>query len=715
MDSSQFTPPVRRALSDDEIAAFVAKSHADEAGMLEAMKLIEDQVALRQAEELEFEIWAVKMVQIGSPESLAALAKARGEEIAPAVSEAPNEPEVSTEPALPAESEAPAAAVKPEYVSDEDIIAALNEAYSTPIAPTTPAAPVTPSESSIIAEESVSVEPIQPAESAEPTAGLLPVVTPSGDALDDFELMLTNGSVEDEATAEEEHAVATPVAFTPSAKAGQESAPAVQSNSAFGQFWVWLALGSSLAPVSFAWLVAMAGASFLTSLLVGIGTIALGAFVVATGALAGKRSGLSTLVVSRAAFGVHGNFIPASFVLIAKFLVAVAGLLLAISALSLGVNASGGAIPATNVRIFEFGSAALPGLNWGLVYAAALVAVVAPIATLGRRTLRLTQIVGGAASVVAVALAFYAVSGVNNFSNLDLTFDSKNLLTLVGLALLGFAFIVVVGGTSGADFADSLTRAARGRSVFGWVALSMLVIPSIVFGFALAIIKSTSLMLYANWVASFNQRWILLALVILLLITLLSVLAANLYSLRKAVSGMRIGWSNLVIVIALGAALVIAVSFITQGISIAADVTLAATTWLIPLLVVVLAWAGILVSDILLRRIAYHEVSLNRAYGFYKAFNWVNILGLVLAVTLGLGLIKPTWGYGIDYFGYLLPVIGTVESAGAMQLGLIVAFFVGAVWPVAFGIPRIKQQEVEILATESRRDELKDVFGVADF
>jgi hypothetical protein len=34
--------------------------------------------------------------------------------------------------------------------------------------------------------------------------------------------------------------------------------------------------------------------------------------------------------------------------------------------------------------------------------------------------------------------------------------------------------------------------------------------------------------------------------------------------------------------------------------------------------------------------------------------------------------------------------------------------------PVAFGIPRIKRQESEVLAIEARRDDLKDIFGLVD-
>ena len=714
MDSSQYTPPVRRALSDEQIAEFVAKSHADEAGMLAAMQLLEEQVALRKNEDLEFEIWAVKMVQIGTPEALAALAAARGE-VAPApIVETPQpQPETQPQPEAPSAVDSNSSDA-PRYVNDDEIIAALNDSYAAPIVSATPAmsaSPVTAPQEDSTAEQPQIVPQADVVE--EPT--LAETAPKSIDALDDFELMLANGSVEDEVTAEQDHRdVAQPVSFTPHSSVALEEPIVLTSNSAFGQFWVWLALGAGVAPIALAWLIALAGASFLTSLLVGFGTILLGAFVVSTGALAGKRSGLSTLVVSRAAFGVHGNFIPATFVFLAKFIAAAIGLLLVISAFSLTLTTAGASLPASGSRIWSLDSASAIGLNWAFVYALGLILLVAPIAALGRRTLRISQISGGIASVVAFGFALVAVSEIVDFGALSWNFDTKNLLSLAGAGVLAFAIMVVLAGSAGADFADSLTRAARGKSVYGWVALSLVLIPTVVFGIALALIKSTSLLSFAMWVTSFDQRWLLVVAAVATLISLMSILAANLYSLRKAVTGLRLNWRPIPIVVVIGGLLVLSVSFVAQGTAIAAEATAQIATWAIPLLVVVVAWMGVLVSDILLRRIAYHEVSLNRAYGFYKAFNWVNLIGLAAAVAIGLGLVKPL-GYGLDFAGYLLPLIGSVESAGAMQLGIVVAFFVGALWPVAFGIPRIKRQEVEIAAIESRRGELKDVFGVADF
>jgi hypothetical protein len=110
-----------------------------------------------------------------------------------------------------------------------------------------------------------------------------------------------------------------------------------------------------------------------------------------------------------------------------------------------------------------------------------------------------------------------------------------------------------------------------------------------------------------------------------------------------------------------------------------------------------------------LRRIAYHEVSLNRAYGFYKSTNVVNLLAWLLAVILGFGfLVLSTPGF--EFFGYLAGQFDAKTAFQDSNLGLLIAFGIGLIAPVAFGIPRIKRQESEVLAIEARRDDLKDIF-----
>jgi hypothetical protein len=116
--------------------------------------------------------------------------------------------------------------------------------------------------------------------------------------------------------------------------------------------------------------------------------------------------------------------------------------------------------------------------------------------------------------------------------------------------------------------------------------------------------------------------------------------------------------------------------------------------------VIVLAWTGIFVGDVAVRRIAYHEVSLARDYGFYKSWNWVNISGFVLAVVIGLGLVGSVDGPWF-WLGYI--------SDSYLSIGIFVAPLVSFLFPILFGRKRIALQEQEVLKIESRRHDLTDV------
>jgi hypothetical protein len=127
----------------------------------------------------------------------------------------------------------------------------------------------------------------------------------------------------------------------------------------------------------------------------------------------------------------------------------------------------------------------------------------------------------------------------------------------------------------------------------------------------------------------------------------------------------------------------------------------------------VAAWSGIFVADILIRRIAYHEISLSRSYGFYKTFNFSNLIGWLLSSAVGLGLVKS----GLPEFtwtGYLIKYVGKEEFWVNTSVAVIASFALALLFPVILGIPRIKRQEQEVLAIEARRDDLKDVLGLVD-
>ncbi len=73
MDSSNFQPPIRRSLSNEELEARVNQAMSSHSGVETAMELLVSQEALRSQEDRELAAWIENMQQIGSPEALRAL------------------------------------------------------------------------------------------------------------------------------------------------------------------------------------------------------------------------------------------------------------------------------------------------------------------------------------------------------------------------------------------------------------------------------------------------------------------------------------------------------------------------------------------------------------------------------------------------------------------------------------------------------------------
>jgi hypothetical protein len=129
--------------------------------------------------------------------------------------------------------------------------------------------------------------------------------------------------------------------------------------------------------------------------------------------------------------------------------------------------------------------------------------------------------------------------------------------------------------------------------------------------------------------------------------------------------------------------------------------------------VVAASYTGIVVADALIRSRDYHEVSLTRDYGFYGRFNVANTIGFILATALGFGYLNGSGvlSFWAGYLGDFTPAI--FEIAGS-NIGIAMAFGFAVLFPVLFGIPRIKGQERKLLELDERREELKEYLDSAN-
>jgi len=124
-------------------------------------------------------------------------------------------------------------------------------------------------------------------------------------------------------------------------------------------------------------------------------------------------------------------------------------------------------------------------------------------------------------------------------------------------------------------------------------------------------------------------------------------------------------------------------------------------------------WIGIFAADVLERKIAYHELSLARAYGVYKKFNVLSLLIWLVTIASAVAFI-PVNLYGFGFMGFALPYIGLEPNLWSAALGFSATVLLGFLLTAPIRTAQIRNQEAEIIELEARREQLKDIFVSAE-
>ena len=689
----QPNPPAPKAMPDEQLNAKIAELQLQPGGLVAAMALIEEQSRLRQEDALELSKWQLEA------------------QMHAATSPSPVEPEIFQDPVVitppvvaPVANEsilAPAAtpAVVPEPEVDpvpsyssptaaperiEDIVAALNASYAeVATEPENTQAPVTENSSApeVVQEQSLFTEQKQISE-PEPVASLVSEASTK---------------TEQERSWEEE---------------GESSYEDVVSptQTGFALSWSWLALAATPLALVVAALVKDAGASLAQSVILLSTVLFTTSLLAAVGSMAAARASSSLTVVSRAAFGVWGNSLPATLMWVVKLFWAAAFVYFASRVISPLIFNQPWFAGVAEQLVFPAEFTASLFVLVPFVLAATIIAAVG-----GQVVLRLQQVT---AVVTVIGLGTFVYFVANSYSLQDLAqgeaIAAPSLidLGLFTLALFGFAVLSFAG-----DFARKLPADTPGAKVFFLSFVSTLFLPLLtgVLGLLWLFMAGDTLgSSFTNevlaTVAASAPVWVFVIFVVAVGLSILYVVTASMYSLSGNLIGIAKipGWAAaligavLVLSAVLAPSLLVAVSTLHE--SVLELVLLAA--------VVAAAWAGIFVSDALVRTRGYHEVSLTREYGFYGRFNLANTFGFLLAVGLGFGYLSggPQVSIWTGYLGDITPEI--FEIAGS-NIGIAMAFGLAALFPVIFGIPRIKKQERNLAELDQRRQELKEFLDAA--
>ena len=548
----------------------------------------------------------------------------------------------------------------------------------------------------VLAAESITIDEIpKPVKASDFATGSFDIVESVEQAAteefdeDNFEVLLTDGELgfaRDPKSAAKEHPVST---------IERRAKP-------ISQLFVWSSLSVGVAPILLAYVSLSFELTALDRIVSFALAFALSALIFTVVAIGGKRSGLSTLFLSRAAFGVTANMVPAIAQVFAKLAI---GSTLMVSALAL-FNGNIVGLPKFNETAARVGSIDVP---WMAVIASVLLIVASVVALLGGKVLHWAQLsVAGVGALTVLLVIGFSAGGIQVQAD-EFTLSGK-VMPMVSLIVLVVATFAGLWVNSVADFTRKIAMAESGKLVALYVSLAVGVLPFLIstFSVLLSASLSSNLRLAAinnpfGAIFAIVPSWLASLVLVSAGLTLLAWAASWLYSSSVGLSAVSIKLRRyisqpLVLVLTL-------VSIVALLPALKSNETL--NSFIVFAAVLVMSWAGIFVSDIALRRIAYHEVSLTRDYGFYRAVNPSNIVGFIFAVALGLGFVSSS-ASEFAWLGYIAKPIGASDWA-TTNIGILIAFGFASLFPLLFGRNRIKAQEIEVLKIEARK---KDLDGV---
>lgn len=448
-------------------------------------------------------------------------------------------------------------------------------------------------------------------------------------------------------------------------------------------FWPWFAANISVFGMGYGSYILGFGVSFWQATLVTLIGIPISFFLCGLIAIAGKRGSAPTMVLSRAAFGVHGQKVP--------------GIVSWLTSIGWETFLSIMAVLATATVFSRLG---LPSGTPVLVAATVAVAALIVVASvLGYHTIMKLQSVltwiTGAITILYVLLTFShidvdAILAVPNGTPQQVIGALVMVMTGFGLGWINIA----------ADWSRYQKRETSDGAIIWWNTFGGAIAPVLLVFFGVLLVASDPSLSDGivndpiGTLASILPIWVLIPFWLTAVLALVSGAVLGIYS-----SGLTL--LSLGIDIPRPAAAAIDGVILTAGtiyvVFFAHDFLGPFQSFLITLGVPLAAWAGILIADILTRRVDYDEQALFDAQGRYGSVDWISILTLVVCSVLGWGLVvngfaeAAAWN---NWQGYLLGPLGGREGDWApANLGVLLALVLGFVLTFVLRRGTIRRQE----------------------
>ena len=451
-------------------------------------------------------------------------------------------------------------------------------------------------------------------------------------------------------------------------------------------FWPWFAANVSVFGMSYGSFVLGFGVSFWQATLVSIVGIVVSFFLCGLIAIAGKRGSTPTMVLSRAAFGVHGQKVP--------------GIVSWLTSIGWETFLAIMAVLATATVITQLGGDG-DSIALKIIATVIVAALIVTASVLGYHTImKLQSVLTWITGVVTILYVILTIEHID-FAAV-LAKPDGNLGQVIGALVMVMTGFGLGWINIAADWSRYQKRTASDGAIIFWNTFGGAIAPVILVIFGVLLAGSDDTLLDAvgadpiGALAVILPIWVLVPFLVTAVLALVSGAVLGIYSsgLTLLSLGIRIprpaaaGIDGTILTI-----VTILVVFGDQGFLGPFQ------SFLITLGVPLASWAGILIADILRRRRDYDETALFDAKGRYGAWDWTSIITMAVTSIIG-------WGFVVNLFaedaawnnwqGYLLPLIGGKDGEWAYaNLGVFFALVLSFVvtWFARAG--RIRRQEAD--------------------
>jgi nucleobase:cation symporter-1, NCS1 family len=447
-------------------------------------------------------------------------------------------------------------------------------------------------------------------------------------------------------------------------------------------FWPWFAANVSVLGLSYGSFELGFGISFWQAAGAGLVGIIVSFLLCGFIAVAGKRGSAPTMVLSRAAFGVRGNKLPAaiSWLLTVGWETVLIILATLATATVFDRLGWGGGAATKVIALIVVSALTVAGGVMGfdlIMRMQAVITVVTAVLTVGFIAL------------VADKIHWHTVSAIPGGS-------AEKVIGALVFTMTGFGLGWV---NAAADYSRYLPRRSSGRGVTGWTTFGSSVAPIFLLIFGLLLAGSSAKLSSAiaadpiGALTTLLPTWYLVPFAIVAVLGLVGGSVLDIYSSGLALLTLGLKTPRYVAALIDGTVMVLGTIYV---VFIAKNFLAQFEGFLITLGVPIAAWCGVMLADVALRRKDYAEAELYQPSGRYGDVRALPLAVIVVSTVVGWGLVTNASASWLTWQGYLLQPFGLGGKTGAWayaNLGVLVALAIGLIVTWAFGRAAVRSQE----------------------